>query len=244
MMMMIRTAGGPSMVSPLDYGERRERRVKTSTWVAIGVVSAAHIGLGAALYAQRFELETPPPSAPGPVTIIDLFTPPPPPKALAKVPPQPPTTRTNPLPAPPTTRDVITVASGETVADSTTLTTTTVVPEPTPDAIPTPEVIASPPRLITNPSWQRKPSGDQLARAYPDRALAAGVSGSAMLNCRVEVSGRVSGCAVTSETPGGQGFGRAAQGLSRYFQLNPRMVNGAAEGSRVNIGLRFAPPAD
>ena len=46
------------------------------------------------------------------------------------------------------------------------------------------------------------------------------------------------------ETPGGYGFGRAAQGLSRYFRVNPRTVNGAAEGSRVNINLRFAPPED
>lgn len=234
------------MVSPLDYAERREPRFKRSTWVAIGVVSAAHIALGAALYAQRFELAPAAPSDPGPATVIDLFTPPkpPPPKTLDKVPPQPPTTKTNPLPIPPTTPDVIAVASGDTVADSTTITTTTVVPEPTPDATPTPTVVETPPRVITNPTWQRQPSGDQLARAYPDRALAAGVSGSAMLNCRVETTGRVSDCAVVSETPGNQGFGRAAMGLSRYFQLNPRTVNGAAEGSRVNIGLRFAPPAD
>ena len=244
--MMIRTAGGPPMVSPLDYGERREPRFKRSTWVAIGVVSAAHLALGAALYAQRFELAPPAPSEPGPVTIVDLFTPPkpPPPRTLEKVPPQPPTTKTNPLLAPPTATETLTITTGDKVAESTTLTTTTVTPEPTPDATPTPAVIETPPRVITNPSWLRQPSGDQLSRAYPDRALEAGVSGSAVLNCRVETSGRVSDCAVVSETPGNQGFGRAAMGLSRYFQLNPRTVNGAAEGSRVNIGLRFAPPAD
>jgi protein TonB len=54
----------------------------------------------------------------------------------------------------------------------------------------------------------------------------------------------VTDCNVQSETPGGYGFGRAAQGLSRHFRVNPRTVNGAAEGSRVNINLRFAPPED
>jgi protein TonB len=54
----------------------------------------------------------------------------------------------------------------------------------------------------------------------------------------------VTDCNVLRETPGGYGFGRAAQGLSRHFRVNPRTVNGAAEGSRVNINLRFTPPAD
>ena len=49
---------------------------------------------------------------------------------------------------------------------------------------------------------------------------------------------------VSRETPGGYGFGRAAQGLSRHFRVNPRTVNGAAEGSRVNINLRFNLPTD
>lgn len=243
--MMIRTAGGPPMVSPLDYGERREPRFKRSTWLAIGVVSAAHIGLGAALYAQRFELEAPEPVTPGPVTVVDLFKPPKlaPPEPAREVPPQPPTTRTNPLPVPPTTPDVITIASGDLAADSTSITTTTVVSDPTPDAAPAAAAETAPP-LITSPKWLRQPTGEQLARAYPERALAAEISGSARLNCRVEVTGRVSDCAVVSETPRDQGFGRAALGLTRYFQLIPRTVDGAAEGSRVNIGLRFAPPAD
>jgi protein TonB len=83
-----------------------------------------------------------------------------------------------------------------------------------------------------------------MTRAYPDRAIAADVAGSASLNCLVLPSGAVTDCNVLRETPGGYGFGRAAQGLSRHFRVNPRTVNGAAEGSRVNINLRFTPPAD
>jgi protein TonB len=81
-------------------------------------------------------------------------------------------------------------------------------------------------------------------RAYPERAIIAGVAGSASLNCLVLPTGAVTDCNVVNETPAGYGFGRAAQGLSRHFRVNPRTVNGAAEGSRVNINLRFNAPAD
>ena len=80
--------------------------------------------------------------------------------------------------------------------------------------------------------------------AYPRRALQADVAGSASLNCLVLPTGAVTDCNVTRETPGGYGFGRAAQGLSRYFRVNPRTVDGAAEGSRVSIALRFTLPED
>ena len=81
-------------------------------------------------------------------------------------------------------------------------------------------------------------------RAYPPRASAAGVAGSASLNCLVLPTGAVTDCNVSREAPGGYGFGRAAQDLSRHFRVNPRTVNGAAEGSRVNINLRFTAPED
>ncbi len=99
-------------------------------------------------------------------------------------------------------------------------------------------------RVIRNPSWIRQPTADQMTRAYPNRAITAGVAGSVSLNCMVESNGSVSGCSVASETPAGQGFGRAAQNLSRHFRINPRTVDGNAEGSRVAINLRFVPPAD
>ena len=39
-------------------------------------------------------------------------------------------------------------------------------------------------------------------------------------------------------------FGRAAQSVSRYFQISPQTVNGAAQGSRVAINMRFNLPQD
>ncbi|MDQ3126083.1 MAG: energy transducer TonB [Pseudomonadota bacterium] len=240
--MMIKTAGGPGLVSPLDFHERRTPRFSKATWVAVGIVVAGHFGLGAAMYYQRFEmpiLAAPPTTPPLDVTMMRLEPRPlPEPKPL----PTPPNTRVNETTTPAPDVETVTVTQGETVTNSTTITTTTVVTDPVPDTRPVETVRPEPPAVIRNPSWSRQPSADQMMRAYPDRALTAGVAGSASLNCLVLPTGGVTDCNVSQETPGGYGFGRAAQGLSRHFRINPRTVNGAAEGSRVNINLRFNLP--
>lgn len=241
--MMIRTAGGPGLVSPLDYNERKTPRFTRTTWIALAVVAAGHVGAGVALYYQRFEMA--PPVQTDPTTIdVKMFTlpkPKPPEPVVADKQPAPPNTKTNALPTQPTTTDVLAVTSGDEVTKSTTLTFTEKSPEPIIDTPPT-VVRPQPPAVITNPRWERQPSADQLMRAYPDRALRAGVGGLATLNCLVQPNGRVADCNLANETPGGYGFGRAAQGLTRHFQINPRTVNGAAVGSRVNIAIRFNPP--
>ncbi|MDZ4054914.1 MAG: hypothetical protein U1E24_16860, partial [Phenylobacterium sp.] len=116
--MMIRTAGGPGLVSPFDYNERRTPRFTRTTWIAVAIVAAGHIGVGAALYYKRFELVLPVEVEP-PVTTIEMVPlpkPKPPEPVVAPATPTPPTTRTNPLPATPTTTDVVSVEQGETVA--------------------------------------------------------------------------------------------------------------------------------
>ncbi|MEI9890582.1 MAG: hypothetical protein WDN45_08270 [Caulobacteraceae bacterium] len=62
---------------------------------------------------------------------------------------------------------------------------------PTP---PTPAPTVVRPKTILNPDWIHKPSGAQLADAYPDRALERGVAGSAILLCAVGVKGEVRDC--------------------------------------------------
>lgn len=241
--MMMTTAGGPA-ITPFDFNQRRGPRLSRTSWIAIGIVAMAHVGVGVALYNQRYE--NPPMTAPDelPPIITTLERPPipkplPDPKPVQPAAPNP--SRSTPLPSQPT--EVLNTPVSDTKpGGSLTLTFDHSVENPVPDT--PPAVQPQPPAVITRPSWSRQPSGDQLMRAYPRRALDAGVAGSASLNCLVQANGSVADCQVTGETPGGYGFGRAAQSLSRHFRINPRTVNGSAEGSRVAIGMRFNLPED
>tara|TARA_R110002124_G_scaffold7151_4_gene41997 strand:+ start:212 stop:949 length:738 start_codon:yes stop_codon:yes gene_type:complete len=243
--MMIKAAGTPGLVSPLEFGERR-KPLSAANWAAIGVVALAHVGVGAALYYQRFEL--PPaivtaPEAP-PIKVI-MFKPRTPDPVPAPEPPAPnaPVHKSSPVTGP--TDTIAAVPSDRPAVDF-----SNVInlgrPVTDPSAIgtgPAPTVVATPPSVISHPHWIRQPSGEQLMRAYPQRALRAEVAGTASLTCVVQTSGAVSGCVVTSETPGGYGFGRAAQSLSREFRISPRTVDGQpVDGARVNINLRFTLP--
>lgn len=241
--MMIRTAGGPGLVSPFDYNERKTPRFTRTTWIALAIVAAGHLGLGAALYYQRFEMALPADGEAPPPTIVELvrLEPKPPEPVPAPEQPRAPNTLVNELPAPPATDNVLTVVQGEAVAEGPTISVIEKSPEPV-ESAPAATTPPRPPAVITNPRWERQPSADQLMRAYPDRALERGVGGVATVNCLVQPNGRVADCALTGETPGGYGFGRAAQGLTRHFQISPRTVDGAAVGSRVNIAIRFNPP--
>lgn len=241
--MMMTTAGGPA-ITPFDFNQRRGPPLSRTSWIAIGIVAMAHVGVGVALYNQRYE--NPPMTAPDelPPIITTLERPPipkplPDPKPIQPAAPNP--SRSTPLPSQPT--EVLnTPVSDAKPGDSLTLTFDQPVEKPVVNT--PPAVQPDPPAVITRPSWSRQPSGDQLMRAYPRRALEAGVAGSASLNCLVQANGSVADCQVTAETPGGYGFGRAAQSVSRYFRINPRTVNGSAEGSRVVIGMRFNLPED
>lgn len=245
--MMIRTAGGPHGVSPLDFNERRKPGLSRTSWMVIGVVALAHIGVGVALYNQRFELQLAPTpeTRPTVITLENL----PKLKPVEPTKPQPnpaapnPVVNKTPLPTQPT--ETITVpATDPKPSTGTTLTFNEPVVDPSPNQPPAIQPQPEPPAVFSRPNWIRQPTGEQLARAFPDRALQRGVAGSASLNCLVESSGRVSDCRITGETPGGYGFGRAAQSVSRYFQISPQTVNGAAQGSRVAINMRFNLPQD
>lgn len=112
---------------------------------------------------------------------------------------------------------------------------------PEPPRAPPPE----PPRpsVITNPDWRRRPSGEDLARYYPDRAARMEVEGSATISCSVTARGTLESCSIVSETPDNMGFGDAAMRMSRLFQMRPQTRDGQpVSGGTVRIPIRFNLP--
>jgi protein TonB len=115
------------------------------------------------------------------------------------------------------------------------------IEEPKPPAPPPPE----PPRpsVITQPDWLRRPSAEDMAKYYPDRATRMNIEGKATLSCTVNARGTLDSCSVTEETPAEAGFGDAAIKLSKLFKMRPMTRDGQpVDGGKINIPIRFQLP--
>lgn len=236
--MMMKLACGAGSVHPLDFNNRK-RPVPRWMWMAVGASLLVHGAAGMWLYQQRFEMRTPE-AIPETVTDVQIMPRIRPPEPQTAETPPPPTAIHRPAPSPVQPTEILPIPPLDTpfTGDFNPI---VIAPTPRPvvEAPPEPAPSSGPP-VINNPRWIARPTADQMARAYPDRALRDGTEGAATLQCSVTARGSLTACSVMSETPSGQGFGRAAMQLSRHFRLSPRTVDGqAVEGAVVTIPLTF-----
>ena len=91
------------------------------------------------------------------------------------------------------------------------------------------------------PDWLRKPSGEDMAWAYPQRAQREEIGGKAVLQCLVAPDGGLTHCQVASEAPADYGFGAAALALAPQFQMT-RPPSDAKNPSEVTIPIVFLVP--
>lgn len=90
--------------------------------------------------------------------------------------------------------------------------------------------------------WERKPTGDEIARHFPTLAATASVAGRAVLGCTVTAQGVLKDCRVIGEGPKGFGFGQAALAMASSFRMGPAMRNGVGAEDTVRIPIDFRQP--
>lgn len=96
-------------------------------------------------------------------------------------------------------------------------------------------------RVYNRIPWKLAPSLDDVLAAYPAKAKAAKVGGTASLDCRLNKTGGVSGCDILREAPQGHGFGAAARSLRDRFS-GPLVDSQGETLASARVTLAFAFP--
>lgn len=97
--------------------------------------------------------------------------------------------------------------------------------------------------LVTDPIWTKKPTGEDIARAYPDAAMRGNLHGSVILTCTMTDAGPLAECEVEEGEAPGMGFGAAALELSKKFRARKVDTSGQPVAGRpVKLPIRFVLP--
>lgn len=96
------------------------------------------------------------------------------------------------------------------------------------------------PDILTAPQWIRAPAGEDIERAFPERAVRRQVNGRAIIGCTVTEEGRLSACEVIEEEPASYQFGLAALGLVDRYEMAPQTRDGVPlGGAYVEVPVNF-----
>lgn len=97
--------------------------------------------------------------------------------------------------------------------------------------------------FAASPDWLKKPSGEDIARVYPDKAMRKGIEGAGLARCAVTADGYFEACQLLAERPDHMGFGAAALRLMPRFQMKPIDGEGReTAGLKCQIAIRFVLP--
>ena len=87
-------------------------------------------------------------------------------------------------------------------------------------------------------TWSARPTGDDIAKYYPQAAFSTGVSGWTVLQCQLGPKTSFKACTVLAEAPTGYHFGDAGLKLSRLFRLKPAAADAdIAEGDVITLPI-------
>lgn len=92
---------------------------------------------------------------------------------------------------------------------------------------------------ITDPQWAAVPSAAGR-NYYPEQAVAQGIGGVAVVECRASPDGRLADCKLLAEQPDHGPFGQAALQIATQFRLKPKTQSGApVAGRTIRLPMAF-----